>query len=752
MLLPQVPNFRQGKYSTALVAGVRFTNRFLSAALDRGRAVTVTLDEGECAALNKVTASSARNLHTPLTKHIVPASMAPLAKRKLQAVMSGDASVLRLPGGMADPHRAWQSSRQEHGHAEPGFWQVWGNLFVLIGLGVALLRVMYDLEWGSKDSSEPEPEAPPDDLRAVPNQLVTARVLELTGDSTRTLRRTLVDLLDAAHTFDTQVFGNSDDLQLLTGVKPDASTALDAFRQRLRLPGTRPLDAYDVALDAAQPVRMLTGMKPVRQAAGGDWSIPEVPLALAGVDQRLASHVEELPATAVTAPKPTALASAGLTPSLFISAMAQLRAAFPVYACFTQIGSRPYSGTEAAQVQPPAPVANSLPDETAALPMLPHDLRVAHYRMRLRAREAAARTQAAALLTAALQRAWQCGADVVLPLPITVRKGSAGRDRVGILVTWPDESKDAERAEAEAVPEDTGAPTVDPKALPAPPEQGQGGGPAAPISRWFSGDWHSQWGTASSAVTGAVASATAAARGEAEGREGSEDAKAPPAPPSPAPAAASSLPSDADVPDWDAIHKTLLRLPLHETARYHTTQLVAPAPPVPSATSITQHRRLLRSAKGLRKLAGSTHTLANWMEREMQLRMWLGGVPLALQWAARPHNQDLYGMMMEQRDVTWVGSVADAWRDAGVEAPPPSRRQAGATSQPTPHPTSSWSAARAADRRHHSAGDSGDPRGASWTWGGSTTGSGGSGASWGSSSSSSAGGSTTGSGGASASW
>ncbi|CAE7632554.1 ygcG, partial [Symbiodinium sp. KB8] len=221
-----VPNFRQGKYSTALVAGVRFTNRFLSAALDRGRAVTVTLDEGECAALNKVTASSARNLHTPLTKHIVPASMAPLAKRKLQAVMSGDASVLRLPGGMADPHRAWQSSRQEHGHAEPGFWQVWGNLFVLIGLGVALLRVMYDLEWGSKDSSEPEPEAPPDDLRAVPNQLVTARVLELTGDSTRTLRRTLVDLLDAAHTFDTQVFGNSDDLQLLTGVKPDASAAL----------------------------------------------------------------------------------------------------------------------------------------------------------------------------------------------------------------------------------------------------------------------------------------------------------------------------------------------------------------------------------------------------------------------------------------------------------------------------------------------------------------------------------------------
>jgi hypothetical protein len=172
-------------------------------------------------------------------------------------------------------------------------------------------------------------------------------------------------------------------------------------------------------------------------------------------------------------------------------------------------------------------------------------------------------------------------------------------------------------------------------------------------------------------------------------------------------------------PDWEELHNRFLNLPRDGSARHDSSRLVAPAPAVPALGTLTTHRRLLRSAKGIRKLMSSEHAVMNFMEREEQLRMWLGGVPFVLQWALRPPNQAAYPLLADQVDRAWIDNTADVWCEHALEPIPEVQAS-----------RSDWLRANVSHTVSSGVHDSNSTDESHSPFAGSTTGRGGAGASW----------------------
>ncbi len=787
----------------AVLAATRFTNRFLSKSLEHDRAVLMRLTPQDVDVVNAASKESAAVLHTKDQAHLVPKECVFQVQHKLAALRRGDADVL-APITRVRRRRTFGTPLGTGGAAfEDPLGQEMQRLRLFMLLLVGVLYAAINATTQHKERPEPEQVS---EQQVLPSGEVHSALRELPHPQAYTLNRILVQLLDAAKSFDSERYGNGDDLMLLTGLSEPLGHALRQFRQRMGMEEPVSASRYDAALDAQMPVRILTGMPPVRAAVGGRWHLRDMPGEV--TPAFLAGELEPLPFQPVHSPKLKMLTRGGsMHPNLFVAALQSLREAFPKFLGEAPPPPLPAGG---APPQPPAAVASDFqnlpPAVRAQLPNFNHDLRVLHFRMRLRAREAAARTQAAALLTQALQRAWESGADVAPPLGVKVPR-QRGRDRVCVLVAWPGdlERSDKEQAEASAVPDvvlDTddssgtgrGAPNKQSAAAASQPssadeaagslranlaavglrpkgvqggtsdddddedenedEGGAGGQETGSSAR---ARLQAMRGAAASSLEGlmqrlegstsAVRKAREYAQQEAADKWARVSTAAAELVQRHADRVGANVPDvgggtkpkggrnsggtppelqglpEARSPDWDELHKRLLALPQDSTQRYDSTRLVAPAPAVPALGSMTAHRRLLRSAKGIRKLMSSEHAVMNFIEREAQLRMWLGGVPFALQWALRKPNQEAYPLLDERIDRAWIDTMADVWcenkLEPEMEVPTSSRGGSG------------WLASSL--NKASSGGGSSSNGGSSFSggsFGGSTSGRGGAGASW----------------------
>ena len=782
----------------AVLAATRFTNRFLSKSLEHDRAVLMRLTPSDVEVVNAACKDSAAVLHTAQQAHLVPKDCVFQVQHKLSALRKGDSDVL-APITRVRRRRTFGTPV---GTGGPAFEEPLGGdmdrLRLLMLLFAGMLYAAVNATTRHKERPEPEQVS---EQQVLPSGEVHSALQQLPHPQAYTLNRILVQLLDAAKSFKQDRYGNSNDMLLLTGVGGGLQESLALFRQRMGMGEPQSAQRYDAALDAQIPVRILTGMPPVRAAAGGRWQLRDMSGDV--TPDLLAGEVEALPHQPVHSPKLKMLMrGGGMQPNLFVASLQSMREAFPKYRGEV---SAPLVGHRGPPPQPPAVVASelqSLPAKVrAALPNFSHDLRILHFRMRLRAREAAARTQAAALLTQALQRAWESGADVAPPLGVKLPR-QRGRDRVCVLVAWPGdlEGADKEQAEASAVPdvvldteEASGAARVQQDAfrsvgsvdssdvngslranlaavglrpklkggagVPAPPHeddedheeeedashdsmtakarlqamrgaaassisdalQHMGGSPAiAQAKQHVEDEVAVRWKRVSTAASEMVqrhsdriGAGVPELSDLPKGGRGSSST----------PPELKGLP-EARSPDWDALHKRLLALPQDSTQRYDSTRLVAPAPAVPALGSLTTHRRLLRSAKGIRKLMSSEHAVMNFIEREAQLRMWLGGVPFALQWALRPPHQAAYPLLDERQDRAWIDNTADLWCEQELEPVDEADNR--------PSRGSGWTLAHAgrAAAATLSSGGSSSSGGGGGSFGGGTSGKGGAGASW----------------------